>query len=294
MILCVDPDAAALEATATALENADLETRTAGSLAAAEEAIAATDTVDCVVTEYDLPDGTGLDLLRTVRERAPDAACVLFTTRPVERIDTAAFGDLVAEYLPKDEPEARDRLVELVGQSLAFRNQTSYPLPDDEEARLAALDRYATDPEALGDSIDRLTELARALFDTEAAAVGLIGAHEERFIACRGVSLNRVPREDTVCTYAILDDQVTVIEDVRDDPRFEDNEKLTQVGIRFYASAPLVTPAGRTIGSFCLFDAMPRQFESRDRELLGLLADEAMDQLELRRRLAAAEGGDDE
>jgi GAF domain-containing protein len=294
MILCVDPDDAAREATASALKRAGLETRTAGSLAVAEEALAADGSVDCVVTEYDLPDGTGLDLLRTVRDRAPDAACVLFTGRPVERVDTAAVGDLVAEYISKDNPEARERLTELVEQSLAFRNQTAYPLPDDEEARLAALDRYATDPEALGDSLDRLTELATALFDAEAAAVGLIEAHEERFIACRGVSVDRVPREDTVCTYAILDDEVTVVEDVREDPRFEDNEKLTQVGIQFYASAPLVTPAGQTIGTFCLFDGLPRRFEARDRHLLGLLADEAMDQLELRRRLAATEGGDDE
>jgi GAF domain-containing protein len=294
MILCVDPDDAAREATATALGDAGFEARTAGSLAAAEEAVAADGTVDCVVTEYDLPDGTGLDLLETVRERAPDAACVVFTGRPVERVDTAAFGDLVAEYLSKNEPEARDRLAELVGQSLAFRNQTAYPLPDDEEARVAALDRYATDPEALGDSLDRLTELATALFDAEAAAVGLVGAHEERFIACRGIAIDRVPREDTVCTYAILDDQVTVVEDVREDPRFQDNDRLTDVGIRFYASAPLVTSAGRTIGTFCVYDAFPRRFEARDRELLGLLAEEAMDQLELRRRLTTTEGSDDE
>lgn len=89
----------------------------------------------------------------------------------------------------------------------------------------------------------------------------------------------------------MLENDVTVIEDVREDTRFEANEGLRAAGIVFYASASLVTPDGRTIGTFCVYDGEPRSFDDRDRELLGLLADEAMEQLELRRE-RAGDGGD--
>ncbi|WP_135821679.1 GAF domain-containing protein [Halostella litorea] len=293
MILCVDPDDRERERTAEALAAAGFDTRTAGSVAEAREVLADGPALDCLVVEHALPDGTGLELVRAARETAPDAACIVFTDRGIEEIDTAAFGDVVAEYLPKDGPDARDELVALVEGSLAFHSQTAYPVPENEDARVAALERYASDPDALGASFDRLAELATALFDLDAAAVGLVDAHEQRFLACHGVSFDPIPREETVCTYAILDGDVTVFEDVRDDPRFEDNEGLAAASIRFYASAPLVTPDGEAIGTFCVYDDAPREFSDRDRELLTMLADEALDQLELRRRLRERGGEGD-
>lgn len=144
----------------------------------------------------------------------------------------------------------------------------------------------------LGESLDRLTELATALFDIDAAAVGLIHEHSERFLSCSGISLDPMDREDTVCTYAILDDEVTVIEDLQDDPRFSDNEGLETAGVRFYASAPIGTPDGQAIGTFCVYQDEPRTFSESDREQLSLLADEAMEQLVLRRRLREASEGE--
>jgi len=138
-----------------------------------------------------------------------------------------------------------------------------------------------------------VTTLAAALFDLSMAAVGLIDEHEERFLACYGTDLDTLPREDTVCTYAMLEDEVTVVEDTRDDPRFADNPNLAAFDIRFYASANVRTPDGKVIGSFCAFDDAPRTFDAAAREHLRLFADEAMEQLELRRRLHEADSGTD-
>jgi len=290
MILCVDPDADALAATEAALADAGFDTVGCGSLSAALERLDST-MVDCLVTEYELPDGTGMELIGEVRETTPDVACILFTDTPIEVMDTTAVGAAVAEYLPKEAPDARSELVELVEHSLVFRSQTAYPVPENEDARLAALARYADDSEALKASFDRLTELAAALFDLNTATVGLIHAHEEEFIACHGADLDTLDREKSICTYTILEEEVTVIPDVRDDPRFNADGRLEAAGIRFYAGAPVVTPDGQAIGVFCLHDDESRSFSTRDRELLKLLAEEAMEQLELRRQLREATGG---
>lgn len=285
MILCVDPDSTARTATVNALEAAGFEVRGVDSAAAAREHLGPDTAVTCVATEHALPDATGLELLEDVRRRAPDAACVLFTDVPLAEVDTDAFGEVIAEYVPKDDDAGGvDRLQDVVEHSLAFRTQTAYPLPDREEARLAALDRYADDTEALSASLGRLTELAVAQFDVDSAAVGLIEDHQERFLSCHGASFDTVEREETICTYTILEDDVTVVEDTREDPRFADNGGLREANVRFYAGAPMTTPDGLPIGVFCIHDDRTRSFPERDRQLLGLYADEAMEHLELRRR----------
>ena len=287
MILCVDPDDADRTATREALADAGFDTLACGSLAAARDALDDTG-VDCLVTEYDLGDGTGLDLVREVRTVSPDTACVLFTDVPLDEVDTASFGDAVAEYLRKGGDDAHAELAALVDHSLTFLSQTSYPLPADEGARLAALGRYADDPAGLEAALDRLTALAADLFGVESAFVGLVDAHHEEFLSCHGAAFETTPREDTICTYAILDDDVTVIEDVADDPRFGPDAG-DSAAIGFYAGAPLTTTDGQAIGTFCLVDDEPRAFSAAEAEDLRLFAAEAMDQLELRHRLADAE-----
>lgn len=292
MLLCVDPDDGARDATRNALVAAGFDVGDAASFEEGTAILEGSTGVDCIVTEQVLPDGTGLELLQVARRTTPDTAGILFTEVSLDDIDTAAFGDVVAEYLRKDSRHAHEELVALVEHSLAFRSQTAYPVPDDEDARLAALDRYAVTPEALGESIDRLTELATELFGLDSAGVGLIDAHEEQFLSCHGASFDIVDREASICTYAILDDDVMVVEDVPADPRFADDGGLAAAGIEFYAGTPLVTPDGHNIGVFCLHDDEPRSFAERDQRLLRLLADEAMDQLTLRRELLETTGGE--
>ena len=293
MILCTDPDTDELSAAREALEAGGFRTHGADSVGTARAALEGAAPVDCLVTEYDLPDGSGLELIRETRATSPDTACVLYTDAGVGEMDTEAFGEVIAEYVRKDGPGSADRLVEIVEHSLAFRSQTAYPLPDDEDARLATLSRYATDPAALSASLDRLTELAAAQFGVDSAAVGLVDSHEERFLSCYGADFDSLEREDTICTYAILEKGATVVEDTTADPRFSDNETLEAAKIQFYAGAPLTAPDGRAIGTFCLQDDEPREFGERDRELVSLFADQTMDQLELRRRLRETEGDDE-
>lgn len=294
MILCVDSDPGSRNRTSDALQEAGFETAAAGSLAQAREALEDASTLDCLVTEYDLGDGTGLELVQAARASSPDAACVLFTATPLEDVDTAAFETVVAEYVSKSRDDAYDELSSLVEHAVAFQSQTAYPLPENETARLAALQQYAVDPAELGESLDRLTAFGTELLGVEAAAVGLIDSHRGEYISCHGINVDTMDRENTVCTYALLDEGITVVEDVQADPRFSDDESLVAAGIRFYASATLRTPDGQAIGTFCVYDDEPRTLTASDRELLEMLADEAMDQLELRQRLRDAEGDTDE
>lgn len=288
-VLCVDGDDTDRDRTVETLSAPGLDPTGCGSVEAAEDALAST-VFDCVVTAYRLPDGTGLDVVRAARTVHPDAGCVLFTDVPFDEIDTVETADAVVDHLQKTDADY-EYLPDLVASITTARTHTAYPLPDDEDERLAALAAYDVEGLVATDTFDRLTELASLQFGARFAFVGLVDAHEEQFLSCYGADWESIPRERTVCTYAILESEVTVIEDVRQDPIFETNDLLADLEIRSYAGAKLTAPSGEAVGMFCVLDDEPRTYSDEEREALRLFAAEASEQLELRNRLTAEEVG---
>jgi DNA-binding NarL/FixJ family response regulator len=293
-ILCVDPDEGARGETAETLgdEMADLDVvvETAGTLDDARAALA--EGTAAVVTEYELPDGTGFDLLTAAREACPDAGLVLYTDTDPDAVETAALRGTVTEYVGKESAFAADRLAGLVRTTIETRAQASYPVPRDESERLAALRSYdLDDPEVLS-SLDRITDLAADHFDVDRASINLITEHSQEFLACYGdaVEWERMDREDSICTFTILeDDDVMTVEDVTEDSRFRSrSDALTAMGIRAYMGATLVTSSGLALGPLCVYDDEPRSFSSADEDYLRELASVAMELVELYSRLDAS------
>lgn len=290
-VLCVDADEPERERTTAALSAVEgLTTTACASVEAARRRLSSA-VFDCLVTEYGLPDGTGLDVVAVARDTQPDVGCILFTDTPFAEIDTSEAPHLVVDHLAKESEDDYEYLPHLVQNVVSARTHTSYPLPPDEDDRLAALAAYDLSGLTATDSFDRLTELASRQFDVAFAFVGLVDAHEERFVSCYGAEWESLPRQDTVCTYAILEDDVMVVEDIESDPRFSANEVLPSLDIRSYAGASITASTGETLGMFCVLDDEPRSYTTDERESLRLFAAEAAEQLELRRRIAVTEGG---
>lgn len=255
------------------------------SVAAAEQTIAEGN-ADCLVTEYDLPDGTGIELIESVRETAPDTGCILFTDADREAIVAETGGRLVTEYVDKASPAAQERLADLVTTTARRSTQTAYPLPGDEAERLAALERLDVESPSLRRALDRVADLASEHFAVDRTAVNVIAKHVQEVLASCGADWTSFVREDTICTYAILDEGVTVIPDTRTDPRFRASEDLEEANIRFYAGVPLTTDDGLAIGTLCVYDEHPRDLSAGEQHYLELLADEAMQWIDVHSRLS--------
>lgn len=277
-VLHVDPEAAAREALREALADSSLEVRSAASLAAGADALEE-ETPTCLVAEHDLQDGTGLELVSRVRETSPDVGCVVYTDAPRDAV-AAADDDVLAEYVPKEPSASVDRLASVVRTTADRRTQTAYPLPDDEAERLEVLEAYDLESPALQRALGRVAELATTHFGLPLAAVSYLSADSQEFLVCEGDDWEAVSREETVCTYTILEPGVTVIEDLAEDPRFVANEALEELGIRFYAGVPLTDPGGRPLGTLCVYDDSPRTFDADEEAYLTLLAEEATQWLE--------------
>ena len=287
-VLYVDPDATAgtpplRELVADPAIEVARETTVADAVAALRERI-----VDCVVTEYDLADGTGMELVARLREIAPDTGAILVTEAAPARIAAESAGGPVADFVPKSVPDVGDRVVRLVKHTAANRSQTSYPLPADERARLDALAAIDLDDERLGRAVQRVTELAATHFAVPHSSVNVITERTQEFLASTGGEFEPTPREESACTYTILDDGVSVIEDVAVDPRFPG--AADDPAIRFYAGATLTTREGHPVGTLCVYDDEPRPFGETDRAYLSLLAAEVTDWLEVARETGTESG----
>lgn len=146
-------------------------------------------------------------------------------------------------------------------------------LPIDEASRLEALRSLNILDTSAEERFDRLTRLAKRLFDVPIALISLVDAHRQWFKSCQGLGVSETPREVSFCGHAILTDQVMVIPDALLDTRFHDNPLVVgDPKIRFYAGCPLTVPNGSRLGTFCVIDQKPRDLDEGERELLRDLA----------------------
>jgi PAS domain S-box-containing protein len=102
-VLHVDDDPSFAELAATFLEREDdrLTVETAGGVAEALNRLR-TDAYDCVVSDYDMSDRTGIEFLETVRETDASLPFVLFTGKGSEEVASEAISAGVTDYLQKE------------------------------------------------------------------------------------------------------------------------------------------------------------------------------------------------
>ena len=159
------------------------------------------------------------------------------------------------------------------------------PLPPDELQRLADLERYAVLDTSAEESFDDLCELAARICQAPIALISLIDEKRQWFKSKIGLSITETSRELAFCAHAINQPGLFIVPDATQDPRFADNPQVTgEPHIRFYAGAPLITPAGHALGTLCVIDREPREMSSDHQRALRVLSRHVMTQLELRRR----------
>ena len=102
-VLLVDDDERWGEVTAKHLSatNDDLDVTFRASATAGRDVLDSA-AVDCIVSDYQMPDQSGLEFLTQVRERYPDLPFLLLTGRGNEEVASAAIEKGVTGYISKD------------------------------------------------------------------------------------------------------------------------------------------------------------------------------------------------
>jgi signal transduction histidine kinase len=158
-------------------------------------------------------------------------------------------------------------------------------IPIGEDARLCELAAYGildTPPEK---EFDALAQLAAHILDVPIALVSLVDADRQWFKARVGLSATQTPRAISFCGHAVASGAAVVVSDAHVDVRFADNPAVVGAPfVRFYAGMPLRTPSGQVLGALCGIDHVRRDVTPRQLEMLAMLADQVVNQLELRSR----------
>jgi GAF domain-containing protein len=153
-----------------------------------------------------------------------------------------------------------------------------------EEARLRALREYLvldTGPEA---RFDEITLLASRIYKTPISLLSLVDTDRLFFKSHVGIDVQEAPFPHAFCGHAIKQPGLFVVPDSFLDERFASHPLVTQPPhIRFYAAAPLISPAGFAIGTLSVIDQVPRSFSADQGFALEVLARQVIVQLEQRR-----------
>jgi tetratricopeptide (TPR) repeat protein len=174
-------------------------------------------------------------------------------------------------HLPVPDPEAETQTVE------------------GELKRLWALKSYLVLDAEKEEAFDRITEEARQVYNVPTSLISLVDLGRQFLFSNTGNpgDVRESSRDIAFCAHTILNKNgILVVNDTTKDDRFKNNVLVTQPPyLRFYAAAPLVSPEGYKIGTFCVEGPEPRPeglSPEEERQLKGYAA-KAMDLMVERR-----------
>jgi hypothetical protein len=171
-------------------------------------------------------------------------------------------------------------------------DQTQYPdlIPSFEHKRLEALQPYQVLGTPGQGVFNDFVGVVAKLFDVPIALVSLVRADDVVFIGNKGMpEAQAVPREDSMCSVAILHEGPTVFDNIPAQPCTLVNPYVAQqLHLGFYAGQALRAPDGQPLGSLCVIDRKSRRLSPAEGQLLTQLGLVAQDLLTLQ-AVAASE-----
>jgi len=152
---------------------------------------------------------------------------------------------------------------------------------------LVKLDVLDTPPE---ERFDRITRLAKRMFDVPIALISLVDTERQWFKSKQGLSAEETPRKYSFCAHAITlpsmnnpAHRIMEISDTLQDQLFHDNPLVTgDPHIRFYAGFVLQSYDEYNLGTLCIIDDKPKKLSREEREAffdLGMVAQNALQSL---------------
>ncbi len=137
-------------------------------------------------------------------------------------------------------------------------------------------------------SLERYVRIASLALGVPVTLVSLVDHDRQFFAASTGLpspwdQTRQTPLSHSFCQHVVADAKPFLVNDSSRDSRVEGNLAITDLSVSAYAGMPITAGSEDIVGSFCAIDHQPRQWSSRDLEILSELAALVSQELELRR-----------
>ena len=143
------------------------------------------------------------------------------------------------------------------------------------EHGLAVLRKYAALEAPEDGAFDRIARIAATVFATPIGTVTIVDEDRVWFAATRGLDgVRHVGTEPGLCASVVLQDEPYVVHDALTDVRTLDHPLVRgELGLRFYAAAPITISSGHTLGTVNVIDRVPRDVTAVTAAQLAILTD---------------------
>jgi signal transduction histidine kinase len=160
-----------------------------------------------------------------------------------------------------------------------------------EDQRLEALNRYDLPDLPPEPELQAIMRVAATVAGVPTATLNLLDATVQCQYVTAGFEGGNSARSDAMCEVVLREGRAVHVVDASQDPRFASSPWVDgrMADVRFYSSTPLVTEDGFTLGTLCVFDAVPKELTEAQRGALADLASQVMALLERRRLTRRAE-----
>lgn len=160
----------------------------------------------------------------------------------------------------------------------------------DDVYRKATLESYGILDTPREAAFDDIAQLASLICGTPIALITLVENDRQWFKSEIGMGRPQMPISESICAYAVMENDVVVIPDTSIDARLGRNPQYTgDARLKFYAGAPITTASGVALGTVCVLDTVSRTLTEQQIDSLKMLARQVMLQLELRKTLRLSE-----
>ncbi|MEU0759352.1 GAF domain-containing SpoIIE family protein phosphatase [Streptomyces microflavus] len=160
-------------------------------------------------------------------------------------------------------------------------------------ARLAALEASGMFGSAPEQVFDDLTRLAKSVTGAAISAITFVGDERTYWksvphLPYGGAEVWQNGVGESFCYFAVGAQGPFVVEDAEKDPRTAGHQAIGPWGVGAWAGFPIVTNDGHAIGTMCVIDEKPRQWQPQELETLAVLARAVCNEVNLRVSLNTA------
>ena len=172
----------------------------------------------------------------------------------------------------------------LIKNKVCLMNFKPANIPSNDALRVKAVQRTGVLDEHNEELYQIYCFLAKEITGCPVSWTGVIDS-EKQFVLARDGFPDEVPmempRDQTLCQFAIEKTEPLIINDMTIDYRFKNHPAVVDFGVKFYAAFPVTTSDGYTLGTLCVSDNRVRRLTKNKIKLLKGLASKLSYQLEV-------------